>query len=289
LKLGRNYQLKITNPQSEQLEIVPPFTLHFTVERNNLATANTGELELHNLGPSTRNKIYKDYFDNALLWHVELWSGYGSELFLVLKGNIKEAYSYKQGTEWLTKITVFDGADAFKSGFVAASYGANTQKEDIVKNTISTLPNIKTGLLGAYAQGEGPKRASVVFGPTREVLHYLTDGHFYIDNEVCHVMSEFEYDGTDTLDLDESQLLQTPQRRNATLDLSILFYPQARVSVSAVLKSLYPIYNGTYKICGFKHDVLISESENGVARTDLNLFLIGPNGDAAGTIFKALQ
>jgi hypothetical protein len=288
LKFGRNYKLIITNPQKEQITVEPPFTIHFTVERNSLATANTGSIELVNLGPSTRNRIYKDRFENSIIWKIELWAGYGDGLFVVLKGNIKEAFSWKDGPNWKTKIEVFDGADAFKEGFVALSYGAKTDKQDIVKRTIETLPGIQTGFLGQYSQGEAPKRGVVVFGPTRKVLHYLTEGHFFIDNEVCHVMSDFEYDGTDTLDLDASQLLQSPQRSDATLNVSILFYPQAKVKAQAVLKSLYPIYNGKYIICGFKHDVMISESENGNATTDLNLLLIKPNGDAAGTIFKAL-
>lgn len=288
MKFGRNYRLLIINPQNEEITIEPPFTLHFSVERNNLATANTGQLELTNLGQSTRNRIYKDRFDDGTKWHLELWAGYNTNLFKVLSGSIKEAYSFKNGTDWKTTIQVYDGADAFKNGFVSATYNANTSKSDLVKEVINTLPGIKIGLLGSYAQGEGPKRASVVFGPSREVLHYLVDGHFFVDNETCHVLADFEYDGTDTIDLDETQLLQTPQRSDSGLDVSILFYPQIRVSISAILSSIYPIYNGKYIISGFHHDVLISESENGKAETRINLYKMGPNGEAAGSIFKAI-
>jgi hypothetical protein len=96
-----------------------------------------------------------------------------------------------------------------------------------------------------------------------------------VDNGILHVSGDFEYDGSETLVLDETQLLATPQRRDTSLEVSILFYPQARVNVLASLSSLFPIYNGTYKICSIHHDVLISESENGKAETSLGLLLLG--------------
>jgi hypothetical protein len=274
MKLGRNYRLTIVNPQGDQIDITPPFTLHFTVERNNLATANTGEIEITNLGPNTRGRVFKDRFDTSLEWRLVLYAGYGTNLFLVVSGNIHEAYSYKEGPNWTTKISVFDGAQAFQNGFVSASYSAGTDKSQVIKDAIFTLEGIQEGYLGAYAKGEGP-RAAVVFGPTREVLMDLTEGHFFVDNGILHVSGDFEYDGSETLVLDETQLLATPQRRDTSLEVSILFYPQARVNVLASLSSLFPIYNGTYKICSIHHDVLISESENGKAETSLGLLLLG--------------
>lgn len=283
MKLGRNYRLTIVNPQNEQIDITPPFTLHFTVARNNLATANTGEIEVMNLGPSTRAKIFKDRFDQSLAWRLALYSGYGTNLFLVLSGNIHEAYSYKEegSPNWTTKISVFDGAQAFQNGFVSASYSAGTDKSQMVRDAIFTLEGIEEGFIGAYGKGEGP-RAAVIFGPTREVLMDLTGGHFFIDNSVLHVSGDFEYDGSETLVLDQEELFSTPQRRDAALETRSLFYPQARVNVPVEVKSLFPIYNGTYKICSIHHDVLISEAESGKAETTLGLLLLGKT-------FKALS
>lgn len=281
MKLGRNYKLVVVDPNDLEIDITPPFTMHFTADRNNLATANTGKIEVTNLGADTRQRIYKDRFDMSLRWRCALYAGYGTDLYLVLSGNIHEAYSYKQGPNWLTKISVFDGAYAFQNGFVSQSVGAGADKTQTVRQIISTLPGIQTGYLGVSAQGEG-KRGQVLFGPTREVLMDQTDGNFFIDNGTLHVSTDFEYDGSETLDLDQGQLLQTPQRRDASLDISILFYPQARVNVAAVLSSLYPIYNGTYKICGIHHDALISESENGKAETRLDLLLLGRAFKALG-------
>lgn len=281
MKLGRNYKLVIVNPQNLEIDITPPFTLHFTVERNNLATANTGELELFNLGEDTRQRIFKDRFDVSLKWRLALYAGYGIDLYLVLSGNIHEAYSYKQGPDWHTKISVFDGAQAFQNGFVSQSIAAGAQKPDTIRAIAATLDGIQVGFLGQYAQGES-KRSEVLFGPTREVLATQTNGNWFIDNGTLHVSGDYEYDGSDTIDLDREQLLATPQRRDASLEVSILFYPQARVNILAVLNSLYPIYNGTYKVCGIHHDVLISESIAGDAKTTLDLLLLGGTFKALG-------
>jgi len=281
VKLQRNYKLVVVDPNNLETDVTPPFTLHFTVTRNNLATANTGHIELMNLGADTRQRIYKDRFDMSLNWRCALYAGYGTNLYLVLSGNIHEAFSYKQGPNWITEIDVFDGAYAFQNGFVSQAVAGGADKSETVRQIVGTLPGIQTGFLGAYAQGEG-KRGQALFGPTREVLMDQTEGNFFIDNGVLHVSSDFEYDGSETLDLDEGQLLQTPQRRDSSLSIVILFYPQGRVNVAAILNSLYPIYNGTYKICGIHHDVIISESENGKAETSLDLLLLGKAFKALG-------
>lgn len=278
MKLGRNYRLTIVTPANEQIDITPPFTLHFTVERNNLATANTGDLEIKNLSPTNRGKIFKDRFDSSLAWKLQLYSGYGVNLFLVLSGNISEAFSYKEGPVWTTKISVFDGAQAFQNGFVSASFSSGTDKSEMVKAAVASLEGIEEGYIGAYGRGEGP-RASVIFGPTREVIMGLTSGNFFVDNGILNVSGDFEYDGSETLVLDgtkeESPLLGTPRRQDTSLEVITLFYPQARVNVPVELTSLFPVYNGTYKICAIKHDVLISEAEAGKAETTLGLLLLG--------------
>ena len=86
-KFQRNYRLDIYTPAGELISIAPPFSIQFTVTRNVLASANTVSMTLFNLGPGTRNRIYKDRYTLNEYWRAQLFAGYGQRLHEVFRGN----------------------------------------------------------------------------------------------------------------------------------------------------------------------------------------------------------
>ena len=66
-------------------------------------------------------------------------------------------------------------------------------------------------------------------------------------------------------------MLQTPRRRRQLLEIVTLFEPVIQVGQTYNIESIEPIYNGSYKVLGFNHKVLISESVAGDARTTMQL------------------
>jgi hypothetical protein len=274
MKLQRNYELLIQNPELEVIRITPPFTLNINIKRDTLASANKGQFSIINLGPSTRARIFKDRYDFAAYWQIQLNAGYGDRLETVFQGNIYEASSVKNGTEWTTSIDAFDGIHAIQNGFTAQTIQAGTSRQNILERVFNDFPNLVRGAIGQEVLQSDPEpRGKVLFGPTAEVLTQETDNRFFIDNEQINVLGDDEILPGEAVVLAEDQLLSTPKRRETFLDVETLFFPKAQIATACALNSLESFYNGIYKIAGLSHQGVISEGVNGRMTTKLSLYV----------------
>lgn len=270
-KFGRTYRLDVFNPAGKQITIEPPFTIKFGVTRNTLASANRAVIEVINLGPQTRNQIFKDRFSISEYWQVRLQAGYNNRLHEIFAGNIHEAYSLKENTEWKTSLDCFDGMNAIQNGFSSITVQKNTPKENYIKQVINDMPNTIAGILGSPAQGESPRGKSLI-GQSSSILSQETGGKWFIDNEKLNVLSDLEVLPGSVIRLDPDDLLSTPRRREAFLDVQVLFEPQVQIGRVYEIESLESRYNGQYKIVGFNHNVEISGATAGSAITTLALY-----------------
>lgn len=270
-KFGRNYRLDIFTPLGKQVTIEPPFSIQFNLNRNVLSSANRGEITLYNLGASTRNQIYKDRYSLVLDWPISLFAGYGNRLHKIFIGKIFEAYSYKQNTEWITKIIFFDGMGAIQNSFTSITVDKNTTREDYLKIIIADMKGVDVGALGTPAQGEGSPRGKSFIGQSSEILTTETDNKWFIDLAKINILGDNEVIEGRVIKLDPDDLLSTPRRRETFLDVSVLFEPQIEVGHVYEIESLEPKYNGQYKVLGFQHNVTISSATAGTAITNITL------------------
>lgn len=271
MKFQRNYQLDIITPRGKKITIKPPLTLVFNLTRNTLASANRCQLKIYNLGKNTRSQIYKDRYVTTEYWKISLRAGYGNSLKEVFSGNIYEANSTKQKTDWITSIDCFDGLDAIQNGFTAKTVSKQTSKIDVIKSIINDMPNVLAGVFGSAAEGEAP-RGQVLMGQSSTVLSDVTEGQYFIDNETVNVLTDDETIKGQVIVLDSNQLLATPKRQDTFLTVPVLFLPEVQVGVVCEVNSLEEIYNGQYKVMGFNHNVTISQAIAGESVTTLQLY-----------------
>lgn len=267
----RNYKIEIVTPDNELITIEPPFTAVMNVTRNTLASVNKGSLTLFNLPKETRNKIYKDRYTFTEYWQLTISAGYGKDIKEIFKGNIYESQSFKQKTDWITRIEGFDGLHAIQNGFISQSVNKNTSQRIVFKNIIKTLPNTIKGFFGSKAN-ETNDRGKALLGQSSDVLATESDGKYFIDNEVVNIVDDDEYLVGQILELDSDQLLSTPRRRKTFLDVDILFEPSANIGLLCELNSLIKLYNGIYKIMGFSHSFTVSQAISGKATTNISLY-----------------
>lgn len=270
-KFGRTYRLDVFTPSGKQITIEPPFSIKFGVTRNTLASANRALIESINLGPPTRNQIFKDRFSIAEYWQVQLQAGYNKRLHEIFTGNIHEAYSVKDKTEWKTSLDCFDGMNAIQNGFTSITVEKNTPKQNYLKQIINDMPNMIAGVLGSPSEGESP-RGKALMGQSSELLAQETGGKYFIDKETVNILGDNEVLPGSVIKLDPDDLLSTPRRREAFLDMQVLFEPQVQIGRVYEIESLEARYNGQYKIVGFNHDVEISGASAGSAITTLSLY-----------------
>lgn len=275
IKWGRNYILKIQVDDNQEIEITLPITLDFKITRNALATANTARFTLYNLSENTRRKIYKDKFSTTVYKGIELRAGYGEkkeDLPLVFKGNIKQAYSHRQQTEYLTEIECYDGGFAFLNGETDLSFAANTPDNQILDAMIKTLPGVNKGIIGDF--NDKLPRGNGYRGNTTELLNTISGGNFFIDNETAYCLKEDEcIQGNINVITSASGLLGSPQREETLLTFDIIFEPRLLIGQIIELKSeTEKAFNGTYKVINFEHKGTISAAVGGKCTTRCGLY-----------------
>ncbi|MGO8696003.1 MAG: baseplate hub protein [Rectinemataceae bacterium] len=271
MKFGRTYSIQIKPPNSPAVTITPPITAIIETDRHVMATANTCSVTLYNLSQSTRSAIYKDKYVFSEYWQMIIMAGYGSTMYKIFQGNIYEAYSYKEGPEWITKIEAFDGGYAIMNGFVSESVSNKTTKQDLIQRLVAAIPNVSSGAMGSATQGQSA-RGQVLIGNGYDLLRAQVGDSVFIDGEVVHVLANDEVIVGDIFTIDQGNLYTSPRRRDTFLEVDAIFSPEIKVGYLLDLNSNIPRYNGRYKVYGLKHNVTISGAVGGDAITTVSLY-----------------
>lgn len=276
IKKQAHYKITIYSNKSTVV-IEDPITCHFNVSRGVLCDNNKATIELYNLAPSTREEIFQDTFtiDTEKFKYITLEAGYGNSLSLVFKGRILQAYSKKSGgqTDVITEIQAV-ALDIFDFN-TSYTFKAGTSKKEAFQTMVLDMPNVKLANMGSL---EGEFLTDTTFdGGVIENLNKLTGGAAFVDNgDVNCLLPNEVIDVPVPVISDDSCLLETPMRRDANLEVKMLFQPDLIVGQLLEIKSrVANIFNGQFKVIGFSHDCVISGAESGTRITTVNLW-IGP-------------
>ena len=252
-------------------------TCQFNVTRDILSDSNKATINLYNLAPSTREKIFQDAMtlDPEKQKYVHLEAGYGNSLSTIFKGRILQAYSHRSGgsTDVITEIQA-QALDIFDSTS-SHTFAAGTTFKDAVMTLANDMPNVNLANMG---QIEGSfKTSTTLEGKTLECLNEVTGGAAFVDGSNLNVLMNNEVlDVPVPVITDSSGLLGTPRRRDANLEIEMLFEPTLTVGQLLEIKSeVAPNFNGQFKVVGFTHNCMISGSQGGNRTTSVNLW-IGP-------------
>lgn len=274
-KFGRNYILKVGTASGQTLTIEPPFTLEFDITRNTLTSANVCSIRIYNLSQNNRNLLRFNIMDTGDFRPVTLFAGYGDSLSVIFSGSITQAWSVREGVNFITSIESFDGGYAFNNAQVNVTFPVGTAYSTVISTLAESLPNAQAGAIGSAYQGSLSRANSVSGNPT-DLLRDLTGGGFFIDNGVVNCLGDNECitaNGIAVID-DSTGLLGTPVREQTILHFDMLFEPRLVVGQKITLKSSTAEagVNGTYKVISVKHRGMISSAVCGDAITTVGMF-----------------
>lgn len=289
-KFGRSYLLNIQTQQGNTLTIAPPFTVEFDITRNVLTSANVASIRVYNLNENHRNQIRKNVNDFGDLRLIELKAGYGLNLPVIFSGNITQAWSAREGTNFVTQMESFDGGFAFANSAINQTMPVNSSQEDVINSFIENLKayGVQKGAVGTF---EGKlSRNNSYSGNTIDLLKQLTNGNFFIDNGKAYALNADEYVNDLPITIDASTgLLNTPIVEQTLITFDILFEPRLTIGSLVNLKSMttdldiiskaYAGLTGPKKVVMIKHRGMISDSVCGDVITTAGLFYpVGSQG-----------
>ena len=261
--------------ETRQSVVTSPITIHFNVKKELFKSINSGRIEIYNLDLETQTYIYQDklLLEQGTDKKVELMAGYGNTLTTCLQGRIQECYSERVGTDMVTTIDVID-TDILNQ-HASVTFEAGTTRQEAINYLYSQMPNLKVGETGQFG---GIFNTPTTFsGNAFYVINQVTGGHTFIDNGVINSLNDNEVLSNYGVYLIQSDtgLLGTPKRREAVLEVEMLFEPTIRMGQLVEIKSeTQSQFNGQFKVVGIEHDCVISGSTGGKRTTKLQLLYI---------------
>lgn len=279
-KFGRNYELYIETNYGQRdengefildadgvtqvnrtLTISLPFTIEFDITRNTLTSCNVCQIRVYNLSKINRNQIHFNAYDAGTFRKISLRAGYGSNLATLFQGNMTQAWSVREGVDFVTQIECYDGGFAFVNGTVDISFPAGTTMRNVIRTIMGYLPNVSVGTVGNFTGSL--QRANTYSGNPAQLLYEITGGGFFIDNGIAHALLTNEYIPDQlnqaTLIGPQTGLLGTPVLENTTARFEMLFEPTLNVGRLVKLESTTnEIFDQLYKITSIKHRGMIS-------------------------------
>lgn len=281
MKFNPKYSLSVevnpdqkTGQATQNVTIKPPFTVEFNIQRNNLASSQTGTFKIYNLGEKTRNLIYKDRYAFNDYRAIQFHAGYDDiGTPLIFNGAVYQAYSERIGNNMVTTIEAFDGGYAMANGNSLVTIGSGSTFQEILKKLNADLPFVSASPI----LGDFPNitiRGSTYVGNTWNAIVQITGGLASIDNGQLKALNPNEvFKGELEVITSESGLLGSPKRALTQIEFPILFEPRLSVGQIIVLQSsTNKLFNGVYKVTGFTHSGIISESVGGERRTHVSLW-----------------
>ena len=266
----RSFKLSVQKDDGTTLVIRNPFTLEFTIERNNMSSVNTAEIRIYNLSKRSRNHIRRDLNDFGVVKKIRLEAGYGDRISTIFQGTISQGYSTRQGVNSITTIISKDGGWQAVNSIFSKAFPNGTEKKAIVDDIAAKLA--KDGIAtGAIGKVDGKiSRGVAVSGSSFDALRKVIGENFFIDNETLHVLSDSEsLKGNIIVINAKSGLLNTPTLERIFVTFDILLEPKLKVGQRIKLDSNFvdKDINTVYKIVGVNHKGVISEAVNGACVT----------------------
>jgi hypothetical protein len=291
IKNGRTYQLRVQIGQdlTNFLVIELPFTIEFDITRNMIGSACHSVIRIFNLSKKNRALIRFDQNSFGVFRNVVLLAGYGDQQSVVFKGNMTQAWSVREGTNFVTQIECYDGGEAFTNSKINLPVPANTVTKNVILSLIKSLNipdlgNITIGTVGSFPK-PFPK-GKAISGNTAENLVRLSGKGFFIDQGVAHCLGDNEcrQGVLDTID-DSVGIIGTPILEFTFVNVEMIFEPRLVLGQLVQLNSkqvddLTPgnpfipkrnQFNKAYKIVGITQKGMISASIAGDATTKVQL------------------
>lgn len=267
-----------------------PLTLELEVTRAMFQSLAEGTFRIYNLRESTRRDIYQDWSDQGTFRQVTLRAGYKSwmtvpglpdlqSLPMIFSGNITKAASQREGPNWVTTVSAWDGGFGVTQSDVSVPLAPGISTTQQFQRLIAAMGStVSVGYIDPSLDVESLRGVSLAGSPWNKITQmanalYATA---FIDLGKVYVVANGNFvpnlTGGLSLISPASGLLDTPMKQNTKLSFSMLFEPRLKIGQQVILQSLETVNNGSYPVVGLDHVGTISDAVGGDLRTRVTCY-----------------
>lgn len=281
-----------TTPVQKTITIQNPFTIIFNISRAQMAAQNSGNFQIYNLNPTTRNQLYKDFYSRGGFMRMTLAAGYFSQgsLPIIFDGAIHTCSSYrKQGNvNFITEMDADNWSFPTYNAHTSQNYNTVVPKQKVVDQLVKDVcamgppgGQLSRGYIYQYVGQQ--QYYPVISENSWNRLRTETDGACFIDNGFVHVLGNNQYIPGNNFTISAATgLLGSPKRYQNLVTVEIMFEPSLQLGQKVTLDSISnTTLNGDYIIQNINHAGIISDTIGGKLQTTLGLFNLQKNATLA--------
>lgn len=277
MKFGRIFTM-VVEGKDRTHTLQSPLTCRFRVNSNSLMSCGMAVFQLYNLSAESRNDIYKDAYSQSTYKRVAFEAGYSEEPTtpVIFTGNVLTAFSYRQGSDWITEIQALDGGFAIDNGTIKLTVPSPYNLERVLTTVVQSMPHVKLGLIGSF-DITNTRGISFSGSPWDLICQLILplQGMAFINNEKVYILRQWEY-----LNMPivverisaETGMIGTPRMQESIVKVRMIYEPRLEINQSVELQTLESRMNGDYKILGLIHAGTISGSVCETLETEATLF-----------------
>lgn len=229
----------------------------FEVKRTLQKEPNPCDLVIYNLSPHSRAEIEKKPATVTLL------AGYDGVQRLLFTGDLRHAFSEREGTEWVTYVKLGDGARSYAHARMDnKSYKPPIRVSQVLTDAANSMgldlpPEAEQSLELKQALSTGIS----MHGPTRDVLTRLLAPYGYgwsIQNGTLQILKDGDTRGEAFLINGDTGLKNSPTRETGDkalqrleVSFEVALYPELFPGCLVQLES--QAFNGTFKVLELSH------------------------------------
>lgn len=292
MKSQRQFWCQVTGRSGDVYTIQSPLTLELGIERGIWQSISNGVFRIYNLKESTRSDLYHDWYDFSLFSPIVLRAGYASwntvvgltsqSFPIIFQGTIRQAYSQREGSNWVTTIMAWDGGQGVTSGDYTGALDMSTSLATQINSLIAAMPGVMVGYVDPSLTITQDRATSFVGSPW-QMLQSIADAAYadlFIDLQKVYIVAKGSAipgisGGLGTISPAQG-LLETPMKQRSIVSFPIIFEPRVLVGQSLVLQSIETVNNGSYTVGGISHHGTISDAVGGDLRTQISCYY-GPD------------
>lgn len=189
----REYALTII-PIDEEAIVIRNLRINFEIRKSVISAPNLAKVTLFNLSQKTLSSIQKKFTK------VILNVGYGNDLKMLYKGEIRNVFQSRNGVDTLTTFYAGDGERAWQNASLNKTYDKTVSPDIVIKDIIKTFinvdPSLASGSIETISNISDKLLGQTLSGSSKDILNTFADEYGFdwsIDDGKINVINTDSY------------------------------------------------------------------------------------------------
>lgn len=183
----RSYELTII-PNTGDSRIVRSLRVSFEITKSVLSFPNLARIEIYNPNPDTLS-VLQNKFTKVILN-----AGYEGDIRLLFKGEIRNVYQKKIGTDRIVTLYAGDGQRDWQNATFNKTFTENISISSAIKEVLKTFEEVTEGVVNGLPKVADKLRGQTLSGSSKDILDNFADEYGFTwsiqDGEVIIVPVE---------------------------------------------------------------------------------------------------